>query len=44
MTTTGLLRQQNLVQNALTALKIPDIQRRFKFLLFALAVLRKKDK
>jgi preprotein translocase subunit SecY len=38
MTTTGLLRQQNLVQNALTALKIPDIQRRFKFLLFALAV------
>lgn len=38
MTTTGLLRQQNLIQNALTALKIPDIQRRFKFLLFALAV------
>jgi preprotein translocase subunit SecY len=31
-------RGSNLIQNALTALKVPDLQRRFKFLLFALAV------
>ncbi len=31
-------RGTNLIQNALTALKVPDLQRRFRFLLFALAV------
>ncbi len=31
-------RGSNLIQNALMALKVPDLQRRFKFLLFALAV------
>lgn len=31
-------KQQNLIQNALTALKVPDLQRRVKFILFAFAI------
>lgn len=38
MTTTGVMRQQHLIVNALAALKIPDIQRRVKFVFFALAI------